>query len=140
MARPYSESIRESRKQGRAIAQFQIGGTVLTSLRPFHESTERAGNPLQPVANTQNGNAQRKYARVAGRSICVIYRRRSARQYDACGFVFSYLREWNGAGQDGGEHLLLTNAPSDQLRILSAEIENDDAATFVHEFNLRRYS
>ena len=49
----------------------------------------------------------------------------------------SYARIWfdsRRARQNRAEHLLLANPPRDQLRVLPAEIEHDDAAAFTHRF------
>ena len=63
---------------------------------------------------------------VGRRRVRVVNRRRPTRENDPQGMQSLNLAERRRAGQHDGEDVLFANAPRNQLRILRAEIEDND--------------
>src|ERR1700730_13739287 len=91
-------------------------------------------HPLQPVADAQDRQPHGHNSGVADRRAGVIHRIRSAGKDDPHRFKLANLVDPRGAGQDRAEHLLFSDSPGNQLRVLPAEIQYDDAAALAHTF------
>ena len=81
---------------------------------------------LQSVADAEHGHCHVKNARIGGRSVTVIDRTRAAGKNDPDGRITLNLIERCRARQYYGENFQFADAPGDELRILRAEIEDDN--------------
>jgi hypothetical protein len=81
---------------------------------------------LQTVADAEHRQTEFKQARIGRRRVFVIHRPRRSRQNDPGGCVALQLIELRSARQHDGKYILFADAARDQLRILRAEIEDDD--------------
>ena len=69
------------------------------------------------------------WSSIGGR-VGVVDRRRASGEDDACGRVALDFFQRSGAGQDDGEDVLFADATRDELRVLRAEVEDDDRLGF----------
>ncbi len=113
-----------------AVAEGQAGAAVFAALGFFDLAAEVVGNPLHAVADSEHRNAEVKNPRIALRRIGVINRTGPAGKDYARWLELANFLHGGATGQDGRENLLLVDAARDELRILSAEIENHHAAAF----------
>ena len=88
--------------------------------------------PVHAVADSQHRNAQLQHLGIAQRRVRVIHRARTAGQNDAHGFERADFLQRRSARQNRGEHLLLADAPRDQLRVLPAEIQHHNSLSRAH--------
>ena len=123
---PDGKFLRQSLKQHRIRNHVDFGVAVFALFRRTHLAAERVHHELQSVADAKNGHAQLEDARVGGRRVFVVDRPWRARENDAGGRVGLDLGEFRRARQHDGKNILLADAARDQLRVLCAEIKNDD--------------
>src|SRR5271155_225216 len=100
--------------------------TVLTFLRGTHLAAESVHHELQSVTNAEDGQSQLKEARISRRRIFVVDRPRRTGKHNAHGAAVLNLSERGVAGQYHGENVLFADAARDELRILRAEVEDDN--------------
>ena len=89
--------------------------------------SELVHHPLQPVADAKHGEAEFEDLLIGRWRVRVIDRAGSARQDNADRILGLDLFEFGCAGEDDGENVQLANATRDELRVLRAEVEDDDA-------------
>ena len=89
-------------------------------------AAEVVGDELQPVADAEDGHAQREDGRVGCGRVGVVDRGWAAGEDDAERVESADLLERRRAGQDDGEDVELADAARDELRVLRAEVEDDD--------------
>ncbi len=94
--------------------------------RSAHLAAHVVNDEVKSVTNTQHGRVELEQSRIGGRRVGVVHRRGAAGEDDADWLVGLNFSERCGAWQDDGEDILLANTPRDQLRILRAEIEDND--------------
>ncbi len=131
MAHPDLQPPRQSHEKRRAIAQIDLRAAVLAPFRALHFAAQHVRDPLQAVADSQNRHAQRQHAGIANRRRRIVDRTGTAGKNDAGRFVGADVRQVCGAGQNRRKHLLLADAPGNELRVLPAEVQHDDAAQFT---------
>src|SRR5271170_7931249 len=99
---------------------------ILALLRRTHLAAESVHHELQAVTNAEDGQSQLKKARISRRRIFVIDRPRRTGKHNTHGPAILNLSERSVAGQYYGENTLFADAARDELRILRAEVEDDD--------------
>ena|SRR5438067_6413228 len=85
---------------------------------------------LKSVADSEHGQAPLENTGVCGRSVGVIDRARAPRKNYAHGRVAANLFQTGSTRQYHGKNVLFADAARDELRILSAEIKDDDGLGF----------
>ena len=142
VAVPDFKFARQTAEQGRGmlLVDIEVRGAVLASLRANHFSAQRVCQPLHPITNSENGDAELQNFCVADRRVRVIDRTWAAGEHEADRFERANFFERSGARKNRGENLLLADAARDQLRVLPAEIEHDDSVAGAHNaLGVRRF-
>ena len=103
-----------------------LGMAVFPLYARTHFAAKFVSNELQPVANAEHGHSHGKDAFVGRRCIGIVNRAGPAGKNDADRVVILDFRQRGGTRQNGGENVLLADAARNQLRILRAEIKDDD--------------
>jgi len=116
----------QSFQQHGTVEDIHIGVAVFALYAGPHLAAELVRNELQPVANAEHRQPERQHLGVRRRGVGVIHRARPAREDDADRVIAFDLRDGSGARENGGKDVLLANATRNQLRILRAEIKNND--------------
>ena len=99
---------------------------VLTLIRRPHLAAQGVHHELQPVTDAQHGQPQLEQARIRRRRVFVIDRPRRAGEHNAHRRVALDLVKRGRAGQHHRKDILFADAARDELRILRAEVEDDD--------------
>ena len=92
-----------------------------------HLASQVMDNKVQAIADPQDGQAQRENPRVRGRSIRVVDRGGATGEDQPKGTLRLNLGDRGGTRQHNREDILFSNTASDQLGILGAEVEDEDA-------------
>ena len=130
---PHRQRALQALEQRRVVAQqLDLRVAVLALVGGAHLAAQLVHHELQAVADAQHRQSKMQHALVGRRRIGVIDRRRPAGQHDARGMVALDFLERSGAGQDDGEDVLFADAARDELRVLRAEVEDDDRLRFHH--------
>ena len=95
-----------------------------------HTAAQCVHHKLQSVTDAEHWHAELEYLGISCRRIFVINGGWSPRQNDAYGQLTANLLKAAVAGKNYGIDTLLAHSPGNQLRILRAEIENDDGWSF----------
>ena len=82
---------------------------------------------LQSIADAEHRHAQFEHARVGRRSVLVIHRPRRSRKNDPDGGIAFDLVKFSRARQHDREHILFADAARDELGVLRAKVENNNA-------------
>ena len=102
-------------------------------------AAEKLREQLHAVTDAEDGHAQLENVFIRQRRVRGINTGRPAGQNDAAGLELGDFRGGRVIAQDCGIDVALADAPRNDLRVLRAEIENDDL--FVHEIeNEKRFS
>src|SRR3954464_610870 len=104
------------------ILQIQQGAAVFPALGTFDFAAEIVGEPMHAVANAEDGQTQGEHAGIALGSIGIINGAGAAGKNQASGLELADLFDGGGTRKDGGKDLLFTNAASDELSVLAAEV------------------
>ena len=100
--------------------------TELALRRRRDRAAQRMGHQLHAVTDPEHRYVEIEQSSVALRRAGIRNALRSAGEDDACGFAFGdFLGRRVGRPYFGVDRQL-PQAPSDQLRVLRAEIQNDD--------------
>src|SRR5437762_2774393 len=108
--------------------QVEESASVFAAMRLLHLAAHRLGDPVHAVADTEHRNSHRQHAMVAGGSAGIVSGTRSARENQTDGLKFADLVWSGGAWHNRREYLLLADAARNQLGVLTAKIDHDDAA------------
>ena len=95
-------------------------------------AAQQLHHQLLSVADAQHRHAQLIHALVAAGCILFQHARRAAGENHAHGVLRANRLQARVIGQDAGIHMAFAHAPRNQLRVLSAEIQNDDFLCFRH--------
>ena len=118
----------EQRRVG--MQQVDLGVAVLALVAGHDFAAQLVRHELQAVADAEHRQAEMQHALVGGRRIGVIDRAWASGEDDAGGIVLLNFFQRSGAGQDDGEDVLFADAARDELRVLRAEVEDDDRLGF----------
>src|SRR5262245_38388450 len=91
---------------------------------------------LQAVADAQNGDIQIEDLRIAVRGSLVVHAGRSAGENDAARGELGDTGRRQVMPHDLAEDVEIAHAPGDELRVLPAEVEDQDAL-FRHSWSSR---
>ena len=111
-----------------------LGAAVFAPRAAFHRRAQKVGHQLHAVADAQNRHAQRKHALIHRGRALVKHAGRAAAEDDAHGPRCPDIRQRRAAGQHAGIDPVLAHPPGDQLGILSAKIQNQNALRSFHWF------
>jgi hypothetical protein len=117
-----------------SLAELNVSSAVFAAFGGLHLATERVSDPLHAVAYSQNRDVEFQYAGVALGGVLIVDGAGAAGKDDPGGGIGANFVYRCGAREDGGEDLLLADATGDELGVLAAEIEDDDAAAFGLRF------
>ena len=108
---------------------------VFALFRCGHDAAQRTAHQLHAVANTENRNSRMKQLGFDLRRIFGIDARRSSRKDNAfrC-FVDNRIRAL-AVADDFGVDAAFADTPCNQLRILSAKVNNDDSFIRYHRYS-----
>ena len=127
VAHPHLDRRRQPRKERRSrILQGNFRVAILPLRRGPHLAPQVMHDEMKPVADPQHRHTHREQPRIRVRRIRVIHRRRAARKNHSNGLIGLNFSQRRRTGQYDGKDILLANTPRNQLRILRAEIKNDD--------------
>ncbi len=126
VAHPDGERTGKSVEEEGLVDDIDLGVAVLAGGRGFDLAAEVVHDELQPVADAEDGDAEREHGGIGGGSIGVIDRARAAGEDDAQRIERAELIERRGAGKHDGEDVELADAARDELGVLRTEVENDD--------------
>ena len=90
---------------------------------------------LESVANTEDRNTLLEQCRIDLRCTVGIHTRRPTRQDDCSGLVCHHFTDAGSVRHNFGEDLGLANAPSNQLRVLGPEINDEYFLILRHGSN-----
>ncbi len=121
-----------------AAQQLHLRMAVLALVGRPHFAAQLVDHELQAVTDAKHGQPQVQHLLVGGRGVGIIDGRRPPRQNDARGTIALDFFELGGAGKDDGEDVLFADAAGNELRILRAEVEDDDRLRFHNLLCQRR--
>ena len=87
-------------------------------------------NEVQSITDAQHGESLGQHALIGRRSVSIIHRRRATAKNDPGRVIAFDLVKRSGAGQNNGKDFQFTDAARDELRILRAEVEDDNRLFF----------
>ena len=128
--------------RGRTGEERRLGGDVdlrasVFALRGrFHFAVEEVRRELHPVADAEDGDAELEDLARAVRRRFGVNRFRSAGEHDRLRRQLANFVDREVVGMHDGVHAILANPPGDQLRVLGAEIENEDGLLCLHDGGL----
>ena len=126
-----ASSFRQSEKKLRVkFLDLNFRVAVLAFSRGTHLPAERIDHELQSVADAEHGNAEIEDTLIGQRRVFVVHRRRAARQNDSHRRIAANFFQAGVEGQDDRENFLFADAARNQLRILRAEVEDNDGLGF----------
>ena len=100
--------------------------SVLAVRRAINGPAEQLGHELQPVADTQDRDAHLEDAAVDERRARLLDAERAAREHDPARLEGADLLHGHRAGVDLAVNVQLADAAGNELRVLRAEIEDED--------------
>jgi hypothetical protein len=129
VARPDAKVARHVREEpwcsGSRIDRDQrVAKFALT--RSAHFAAEHVGHQLHAVADTEHRGAELEQLGGALRRTLFRHAARSTREDDADGVASANGIDWGVERHDLGEHRQLSQAPRDELRVLRAEVQNEN--------------
>src|ERR1700760_1806388 len=99
-------------------------GPVLSAIRWLNFPSHVLGDPLHAVTDPENRYAYTQHSRIAFRRVLVVDRTRASRQDQSCRLEFLDIFNRSRTRQNGAEYLLLSDSPRNQLRVLSAKVQD----------------
>src|SRR5438552_3150619 len=112
------------------VLKVQERAAVLAPMRFLDFAAHGFGDPVHAVADAENRDAHGEHGMVARGRPGIVSGAGTTGKNETDRLELSDIVWSNGAWHHRREHLLLTDAPRDQLGVLTAEIDHDDAATF----------
>ena len=95
-------------------------------------ASELVRDEVQAVADAEHRQAECEHAIIGWRSVMIVNGRGSPAQNNAGRPVALDFTQRGGAGQDDRKYFKFADAARNELRVLRAEVENDDGL-FFHE-------
>ena len=131
VAHPHGVARREVLQQLRAAVDRQRGAAVLTLTRGGDLAAERPRHQLMAVADAQHRHPQREQPRVDLRRARLVHRRRTTAEDDPGRTPGPELVRAQVVRNDLGVDVRFPHTPRDQLRVLRAQIDDEDRARAV---------
>ena len=132
VAHPARVRRRKALEQHRIGLDFELGLAELSRSTTSDFASERLRHRLHAVTNPKHGNAKLEDGRVQSGRVGLVDAGGTARQHDSDGITGRNLGHGHVVGNQLGQHAPLANAPSDQLRVLSPEVKDDDWSVGRH--------
>src|ERR1051326_7636900 len=101
-----------------------------------HSAAEFVNDVVQSITDSEHREAESQHSFIGGRGVCVINGRRTPAQYDAGRPVALDLIQGCVTGEDRGKNLQFADTARNKLRILRAEVEDDNSLVFHEQFSL----
>ena len=114
-------------EQALARQHADVGAAELAGAVVGDHAAQRLRHRLHAVADAQNGNPQLQQAAIQRGRALLVHRCRPAREDDAAGGDARDLGRVDVVRHDGREHPALAHAACDQLAVLGAEVDDQDA-------------
>ena len=128
VALPDLQPLGKSAKERRIFFAVKSRWSVFAAIG-FHDiSAERVRDPLHSVADAEHGNAEGQNFAIARGASASYTELGPPESTMPLGWRRLISSKRSIARQNRGEDLLLANAPRDQLRVLTAEIQDDNPA------------
>ena len=127
MRHPHRKFFGQSLKKKRIGNDIDFSVPVLALVGGTHLASQRVHHELQSIADAKHRQAQFEEARVSRRSVLVIDRPWRSGKNNADGRVAVDLVEFCRAGQHNREDILFADAARNELGILRAKVEDDNA-------------
>src|SRR5687767_11977888 len=108
-----------------------MGPAELATLGRLNFAAERLTSQLHPVADAQDRNAEGEDCRVALGSAGLVDAGRTARKDQPPRLQFRHAGRREIVTHDLAEDVLLAHSPRNQLAVLRAEVEDQNAFTFA---------
>ena len=127
VAHPHLHRFAEDRQTAASrCLQCHFGMAVFALGRGAHLAAHVMHDEMQSVADAEDRRIELEQRGVGCRRVGVVHRRRAAGEDEADGLVGLDFSDGNRAGEHDGEDVLFADAAGDQLRILRAEVEDND--------------
>ena len=127
MAHPHPDPGRKPLQQGRTrISDGEFSGPVLATTGPVDPAAERRGHGLESVADPQDRDVGVEQRRVELRRVRAVDAGRTAGQDDRRGRLGQHVGHRHGRRHDLRIHGGFPHPPGDELRVLRAEINDQD--------------
>jgi len=110
-----------------------IGTPVFAARAALHRRAQQVRHQLHAVADAQNRHAQLKYALVHPGRALIQHAGRASAENDAHGLDGPDIRQLRAAGQHAGIDPALTYTPGNQLGVLAAKVQNQNALRSFHK-------
>ena len=121
----------ETLEEGAVVAQeFDVGVSVLALVAGTDLAAQLLRHEVQAVTDAEHGHSEMQHLLVGRGRVGVIDGRRASGEDDAGGRIALDFFQRGGAGEDDGEDVLFADAARDELRVLRAEVEDDDRLSF----------
>ena len=124
---PHGQLFRHALKQHRRRDHIHFRVPVFALLRGTHLPPQRVHHELQAVADAQHWDAELEHTCVRGRRIFVVHRPGRARKNDSHRPIALDLGQLGVTWQHDRKNILFPNTARDQLRVLCAKVQDDDA-------------
>ena len=113
-------------EQGRRRGDLERRAAVLAGVGAGDLAAELLGHQLGAVADAEDGNAAPVDGLVDGGRPFDMHRLGTAAEDDPLGSAGEHVGDRHVAGDDLRVHVRLAHAPGDQLRVLGAEVDDED--------------
>ena len=123
---PDALRLRRAGQQGAVLGGLEGGGAVLGGAGALDGAAEAVDHQLEAVAEAEDGDARVEQAFRGGRGAVGVDRRGAAGQDDRLGVLGQHLGGGHGGGDDLGVDVALPHPAGDQLRVLRAEVDDED--------------
>src|SRR5262249_29840502 len=120
-----------TRKQAVIRGGAQMSAAGLTRLARLHVTPQVVADGLQSVADAEHGYTEVEYPRIAVRGALLVNARRSAGEDDAARLQLGDALGGQIMTHHLTEDILFTHPTCDELRVLGAKVEDQDAFRFV---------
>src|SRR5438552_2420420 len=103
---------------------------ILALLCRIYFSAEHVDHQLQSITNPQNGHSEFENAWVSVGGVGIVDRARASGENDSSRRLAANFIQRSGTRKDDGKNIQFADAARDELRILCAEVENNDGLRF----------
>lgn len=134
VAHPYRRFFGNALKERAAAVAEEQGVPVFVLVRAGHFPAEGAAHELHAVADAQHRHARIEYGRIHFRSPFRVHAGRAAGEDDAFWVVRQDLFRRLRVRKDLAVNAAFPDAPRDELRVLSAEVDDDHCFLMFHYF------
>ena len=127
---------RRAGQQPPGLADGEVGAAELADLGALHPAAQRKRQQLHAVADAEHRNAELEQRRVELRRPVGVHRGRPAGEDQPARAAPAHLLDADVMRQQLGEHAALAHAARDELRVLAAEVQDDDLVDRARRLDL----